>query len=97
MGSFGPLEIILVFLVILLIFGAKRIPEIARGMGRGIREFKDATNDIKRELTVDDHQGRIQPPQQGTTAPRGHYGAESPQPARTDKPDSAAEPTGQQS
>jgi sec-independent protein translocase protein TatA len=54
MSNLGAWEILLILLVILLVFGAKRIPEIARGMGRGIREFKDATNDIKRELTVAD-------------------------------------------
>jgi sec-independent protein translocase protein TatA len=54
MGSIGATEILLIFLAVLLLFGAKRIPEIARGLGRGIREFKDATNDIKRELTVHD-------------------------------------------
>lgn len=71
--SLGMPEIILIFLVVLLVFGAKRIPEIARGLGKGIREFKDATTDIKNELNVDDSRNRIQhprPPQQGTTAPR---------------------------
>lgn len=43
MGSLGPMEILLIFLAILLIFGAKRIPEIARGMGKGIKEFRSAT------------------------------------------------------
>lgn len=52
--SLGPWEIALIFLVVLLVFGAKRIPEIARGMGKGIREFKDATNDIKREISISD-------------------------------------------
>lgn len=70
MGSIGLPEILLIFLVVLLIFGAKRIPEIARGLGKGIREFKDATNDIKRELTIEDDARRIQqPPQAGV--PRG--------------------------
>ncbi|MEM1127162.1 MAG: twin-arginine translocase TatA/TatE family subunit [Bacteroidota bacterium] len=79
MGSIGGFEMVLIFLVILLIFGAKRIPEIARGLGKGIREFKDATSDIKRELTVED-QPRIQqprPPAQGTPAPRGSYSQEA--------------------
>ena len=49
-GSLGASEVILVLAVLLLFFGAKRIPEIAKGLGRGIREFKDATNDIKRHL-----------------------------------------------
>jgi sec-independent protein translocase protein TatA len=63
MGNLGWTEILLIFLVILLVFGAKRIPEIARGLGKGIREFKDATNDIKRELTVSDTPPPPQRPQ----------------------------------
>ena len=63
MGGLGTGEIVLICLAILLIFGAKRIPEIARGLGKGIREFKDATNDIKQELTVPDRPApQIQPP-----------------------------------
>lgn len=72
MGSLGPMEILLIFLAILLIFGAKRIPEIARGMGKGIKEFRSATREISSELTLDDdnriHKPR--PPAQGTPAPR---------------------------
>ena len=62
MGTPGPFEIILILLIVLLLFGAKRIPEIARGLGKGIREFKDATNDIKQELNADPP--RQQPPRQ---------------------------------
>ena len=61
--SLGPWEIAFIFLAILLLFGAKRIPEIARGLGKGIREFKDATNDIKQELTVHDAPPPRQVPQ----------------------------------
>ena len=43
-------ELIIIAIVILLLFGAKRIPELARGLGKGIREFKDATKEIKNEL-----------------------------------------------
>ncbi|MFD3003379.1 twin-arginine translocase TatA/TatE family subunit [Pontibacter toksunensis] len=49
-GGLGGTEIILILFVILLLFGAKRIPELARGMGRGIREFKDATKEIKNDI-----------------------------------------------
>jgi sec-independent protein translocase protein TatA len=72
MGSLGPFELVLIFLAILLIFGAKRIPEIARGLGKGIKEFKSATNEISRELNVNEPPTRIHPnpPQQGQTAPR---------------------------
>ena len=83
MGGLGTTEIILIFLVVLLVFGAKRIPEIARGLGKGIREFKDATTDIKRELTVEEQRNRIQtprPPQQGATTPRAEtYAAPAPE------------------
>jgi len=40
----------LILLAILLLFGAKKIPELARGLGKGIREFKDASREIKDEL-----------------------------------------------
>jgi sec-independent protein translocase protein TatA len=48
--NMGGYEILLILLVILIFFGAKKIPELARGMGRGIREFKDATREIKDEI-----------------------------------------------
>jgi len=43
-------EMLIIGLFILIFFGAKKIPEIARGLGKGIREFKDATKDVKREI-----------------------------------------------
>ena len=46
----GGGEIILIMFVLLLLFGAKKIPELARGLGSGIREFKDASNDVKKEF-----------------------------------------------
>ena len=49
-GNIGGPSMILIILVILLLFGAKRIPELARVLGRGIREFKDATKDIQNDL-----------------------------------------------
>lgn len=49
-GGMSPGSIILIILVIVLFFGAKRIPELARGLGRGIREFKDATKEIQNDL-----------------------------------------------
>jgi len=45
MGNLGATEIILIVLVILVFFGAKKIPELAKGLGQGIREFKKATKD----------------------------------------------------
>ena len=49
-GMPGGPEMIFILLVILLLFGAKRIPDLARGFGKGIREFKDATKEIKKEV-----------------------------------------------
>ena len=43
-GGLGGTEIMLIVVVLLLFFGGKRIPELAKGLGKGIREFKDATN-----------------------------------------------------
>lgn len=43
-------EIVIVALVFLLLFGSKKIPEMARGLGKGLREFKKAADDIKREI-----------------------------------------------
>lgn len=49
----GP-EIFIVLLVVLLLFGSKKIPELAKGLGKGMREFKKATEDIKREINDND-------------------------------------------
>ena len=49
-GMPGWTEMLIIALFVIVFFGAKKIPEIARGMGRGIREFKDATKEIKDEI-----------------------------------------------
>ena len=46
----GPWEILLVLIVILVLFGAKRLPELARGLGLGINEFRDAVDSSKKEI-----------------------------------------------
>jgi len=63
MFGLGPMEMVVIFLVILLIFGAKRIPEIAQGLGKGITEFKKAARDVTNEIEI---AGKtpVQPPQQ---------------------------------
>lgn len=43
----GGQEMVFIFLALLLLFGAKKIPELARGLGKGIKEFKDATKDVR--------------------------------------------------
>jgi sec-independent protein translocase protein TatA len=49
--NLGGGEIFVVLLFVLLFFGSKSIPDVARNLGRGIRQFKDATNDIQRDIT----------------------------------------------
>ena len=46
----GPWEIALILIVVILIFGGKKLPELARGLGQGLKEFKKAAKDIKEEV-----------------------------------------------
>ena len=48
--NLGGGEIFIILLIILLMFGSKKIPELARGLGKGIRYFKDATSDMQEEI-----------------------------------------------
>ena len=49
--SLGPWEIVLIFLVVIILFGGAKIPEIARSLGKGLREFKKTTKDIQDEVS----------------------------------------------
>jgi len=53
-GGIGPQEIIVILLIVLLLFGAKKIPEVARGLGKGIREFKKAAKDIQDDVKIEE-------------------------------------------
>jgi sec-independent protein translocase protein TatA len=48
--GFGGKEIWIILIIILVLFGGRKIPELMRGMGRGIREFNDAKNNVKKEI-----------------------------------------------
>jgi len=52
-GKLGATELILIFAVALLIFGPSKLPQIGNSIGKGIREFKKASRDIKEQLDVD--------------------------------------------
>lgn len=50
MGPLGFNEIIVILIIVLLLFGGKKIPELMRGLGRGVREFNDAKSNVRREI-----------------------------------------------
>ena len=49
-GNLGTGEIVIIALVVLLLFGGKKIPELMKGLGKGVKSFKDGMNDIEKEL-----------------------------------------------
>lgn len=73
------MEIGLIMLVLMLLFGAKRLPELGRGLGRGIREFKDSVSGIRSEL--DDVDRALSAPRQ----PRLEDPSDAPSPAPTEQ------------
>lgn len=50
LGNLGASELVLIFLVVLLLFGGSKIPELMRGLGKGIREFNNAKNSVEDEI-----------------------------------------------
>jgi sec-independent protein translocase protein TatA len=61
MGNLGTPEIIFICLVILVLFGAKRIPEFMQGLGKGVREFKKAARDIQDEIEKPEDTKKVDP------------------------------------
>jgi sec-independent protein translocase protein TatA len=59
-GNMGFMEILLILIVVLLLFGAKRIPEIAQSMGKGIREFKKSVSDVDRSIREPERDARFE-------------------------------------
>lgn len=65
-GGLGTMEILLIFLIALLVFGAKRLPEIGSSLGKGIREFKGSIREMEREIAL--------PPEEPKSAQRSETG-----------------------
>lgn len=75
-GNIGPMELIFLMIFLLLIFGAKRLPELGSGLGKGIREFKKSMRDLNTEIDRED------------TPPQVNSGTRPAVPASTEKKDS---------
>ncbi|WP_205760941.1 Sec-independent protein translocase subunit TatA/TatB [Luteolibacter luteus] len=58
-GGLGGQEMIVIFLIVLLLFGAKKLPELARGVGKSMGEFKKAREDFEREITRSEEEVRV--------------------------------------
>ena len=78
-------ELVLVLVVILVLFGARRIPEFAKGLGKGINEFKKASREVTDEIerAVDDHPPTPAPKVNSTTTPPNTQPAASSSPPST--------------
>lgn len=60
LGNLGIHEILLIGLFVLVFFGAKKIPDFMKGLGKGVREFKDAVKDVKKEVEDAGTAGKIE-------------------------------------
>ena len=81
-GSLGMPELIVIFVIALVVFGPRKLPELGRSLGRGIAEFKKATNEVSSEITnaMDDNRYTPLPPRDRQIEPHvQNKPADSPQ------------------
>ena len=79
-GNLGFMEILLILIAVLLLFGAKRLPEIGASMGKGIREFKKSITDVDRSLREPERDYSVDRPARSDRLPAGEA-----EPARPDE------------
>ena len=75
-GGLGMWEILLIFLMVLLLFGAKRLPEIGSSLGKGIREFKSSIREIEKEIKMPEERKGIHAPPAAGPGARSERSAE---------------------
>lgn len=78
LGDIGPLEILVVLIIALIVFGPKRLPELGNSLGKGIREFKDSVTGEKKD---DDDDVKVISASKATTAPTAQQAATPAEPA----------------
>ena len=55
-GGIGMQEILIIALIVLLLFGGKKIPELMKGIGKGVRSFKEGINEVKEDISIKDEE-----------------------------------------
>lgn len=55
-GGLGITEIVIIALIVLLLFGGKKIPELMKGLGKGVRSFKEGINEVKEDISIKDEE-----------------------------------------
>lgn len=70
LGNLGPMELFIILVIVLVVFGAKRVPEIGASIGRGIREFKRNISDVDRQIREPEREARSERLNQGDAAPQ---------------------------
>jgi TatA/E family protein of Tat protein translocase len=78
----GAQELIVILVVALIVFGPKRLPELARSLGRGLAEFRRASSDLRQSLSSEPEPASDQSPQAGAPAPR----IQPPEPGQPERP-----------
>ncbi len=68
LGGIGAQEILLILLIILLLFGARKIPEIARGLGKSMSEFKKGLKEVDEEIKKEEEAEKREPPEKKNLA-----------------------------
>lgn len=70
LGNIGPMELFIILVIVLVVFGAKRVPEIGASIGKGIREFKRNISDVDRQIKEPERDARIDRLNTGEPVPR---------------------------
>ena len=78
LGNLGPMELFIILVIVLVVFGAKRVPEIGASIGRGIREFKRNISDVDRQIREPEREARTERLNTGDAVPQEQDQASEP-------------------